>query len=366
MSLTPSKGNSLQVRDLEVRYGSQPVVHSVSLTIDHAQIGCLLGPSGCGKSTLLRAIAGLELAARGEIKLGDRVLTDGRTNVVTEDRHIGMVFQDIALFPHLTVSQNIAFGLKKHSREAKRERVSYLLDLVGLPGIEERYPNSLSGGQQQRIALARALAPKPKTLLMDEPFSGLDATLKETLVPDIRAILVKEQITALVVTHDQMEAFALADKVAVMNQGVIEQSDSPYVIYHQPATRFVADFIGQGYFLPATVLNSNQINTDLGVLDLPEPTDYATDTQVDVLLRPDDVLHNDDSNYQGMIVGKQFKGTYFQYQVQLSNGRSLMCIASSHHNHSIGQLIGIRLDLDHIMLFNPESVTLQWMQGVRA
>ena len=360
MSMTSPHGNALQVHQLEVRYGTQVAVHSVSLRVDHAQIGCLLGPSGCGKSTLLRTIAGLEKPTQGEVTLGDRVLTSDSVSIATEDRHIGMVFQDIALFPHLTVAQNIAFGLKKLSREEKQARVTYLLDLVGLPSMENRFPNSLSGGQQQRIALARALAPKPKILLMDEPFSGLDATLKETLVPEIRRILVKEQITALVVTHDQMEAFALADKVSVMNQGVIEQSDSPYVIYHQPATRFVADFIGQGYFLPATVLNENQINTDLGVLDLPKATRYPAETEVDVLLRPDDVLHDDDSDYQGMIVGKQFKGTYFQYQVTLSNGRSLMCIASSHHNHSVGQLIGIRLDLNHIVLFNgkhpsPES-----------
>jgi len=223
--------------------------------------------------------------------------------------------------------------------------------LIGLEGIGHRYPNSLSGGQQQRVALARALAPKPKLLLMDEPFSGLDATLKESLVPEIRRILVQEQITALVVTHDQLEAFTIADKVALMNKGKIEQFDTPYNIYHKPESRFVADFIGQGYFLPATVLNAQQINTDLGVLDLLEPTELPAETAVDLLVRPDDVLHDDDSDFMGVITSKQFKGTFFQYQVTLSNGRQLLCIASSHHNHGVGQRIGIRLDLDHFVLF---------------
>ena len=352
MNTSNPQRNTLQVKDLVVSYGSQVALHATSVTVDDAQIGCLLGPSGCGKSTLLRTIAGLEKPRGGQIYIGERLVSAAHMIVPTEARQIGMVFQDIALFPHLTVAQNVAFGLTQLASAEKHERVDYLLELVGMAGTQERYPNSLSGGQQQRIALARALAPKPRILLMDEPFSGLDATLKETLVPEIRSIIVKEQMTALVVTHDQMEAFAMADKVVVMHAGHIEQSDSPYEIYHQPATRFVADFIGQGYFLPATVMNSEQVNTDIGVLNLPVETEHPPETLVDLLLRPDDVLHDDDSNYQGVIVEKQFKGTYFQYQVQLSNGRRLTCIASSHHNHAVGQSIGIRLDLDHIVLFN--------------
>ncbi len=356
---TLKTGNALNVQHLNVHYGKQTVVKDISLTIEPGEIGCLLGPSGCGKSTLLRALAGLQQVARGDISLGARKLTTNSLHIPPEDRNIGMVFQDIALFPHKTVGQNIAFGLKNLDKVAQKKRVKYLLELIGLPGVEKRYPNSLSGGQQQRVALARALAPKPKIILMDEPFSGLDATLKETLVPEIREILIKEHITAFVVTHDQLEAFALADKVAVMNHGLIEQCDTPYNIYHKPASRFVADFIGQGYFLKAQVLNDLQINTDLGILNLPAPIDYPVDTSVDVLLRPDDVLHDDDSNYQGRITGKQFKGTYFQYEIELSNGRSLLCIASSHHNHSIGQLIGIRLDMDHFVLFKGHKLCPQ-------
>ncbi len=355
MSPSLSKPNHLLVQHVEVRYGDVVAVSDVNLQLNEGDIGCLLGPSGCGKSTLLRAIAGFENLTNGSIHMGEECLSDAQMTVAAEKRGIGMVFQDIALFPHLTIEQNIAFGLQKQSAGERHSRVTQLLDLIGLSGMEKRYPNSLSGGQQQRVALARAMAPKPKILLMDEPFSGLDATLKETLVPEVRNILLKENITALVVTHDQLEAFTIADKVALMNRGQIEQFDTPYTIYHQPQTRFVADFIGQGYFIPATVLNDRQINTDLGVLELIHPTPLAAETQVDLLVRPDDVLHDDNSDFMGIITSKQFKGTFFQYQVTLTNGRKLLCIASSHHNHGVGQRIGIRLDLDHFVMFAAET-----------
>lgn len=351
---TPSN-HHLSVQNIEVKYGSIVALSDVDLELEHGQIGCLLGPSGCGKSTLLRAIAGFESVTRGSISLADTLLSSEKNTTSAELRGIGMVFQDIALFPHLNVEENVGFGLSKLTKKQKRERVDELLELVGLSDTHSRYPHSLSGGQQQRIALARALAPKPKLLLLDEPFSGLDATLKETLVPEIRTILIKEKITALLVTHDQLEAFTIADKVALMQKGRIEQFDAPYAIYHQPVTRFVADFIGQGYFLPAVVLNESQINTDLGILNLPEAVEYTPDSKVDLLIRPDDVLHDDDSNFLGVITSKQFKGTFFQYQVTLTNGRTLLCIASSHHNHAIGQQIGIRLDLDHYVLFASEN-----------
>lgn len=341
----------LTLDNVEIRYGQVVAVQGAGFTLEAGEIGCLLGPSGCGKSTLLRAIAGFEAVTNGQILMDDSVLSSTSEKVDAQNRNIGMVFQDIALFPHLTVAQNIAFGLNQQPKAELQARVESLLELIGLSGFEARYPSSLSGGQQQRVALARALAPKPAILLMDEPFSGLDATLKETLVPEVRNILLQEGITALVVTHDQQEAFSIADKVALMQQGNIEQFDSPYEIYHKPRTRFVADFIGQGYFIPATVLNSQQINTDLGVLDLPAETGFAAESTVDLLIRPDDVLHDDASPFHGEITKKYFKGTFFQYQVMLTNDRKLWCIASSHHNHEVGQKIGIRLDLDHFVLF---------------
>lgn len=358
VAMKPKEPQSQFVLDLDevdVSYGSHRVVKRVSLHLENGQVGCLLGPSGCGKSTLLRAIAGFESVTHGKITMLGKEMSSKSTQVPPELRNIGMVFQDIALFPHLTVEQNIAFGIQSLPAHERKARVTELLSLVGLEHTESRYPNSLSGGQQQRIALARALAPKPTLLLMDEPFSGLDATLKETLVPDIRRILVKENITAIVVTHDQMEAFAIADKVAVMNNGCLEQYSAPFELYHLPETRFVADFIGQGDFLSAEILNQGQINTELGILNLTDPHNFSDNTIVDVLVRPDDVLHDDESNFFGVIISKQFRGTYFQYQVELTNGQKLLCLASSHHNHALGERIGIKLDLDHIMLFEAQG-----------
>ena len=345
----------LTLDSVDVSYGDHRVVKQVSLHLENGQVGCLLGPSGCGKSTLLRAIAGFESVTNGTIAMHGKTVSSQSKHVPPELRNIGMVFQDIALFPHLTVAENIAFGIQSLGSERRLERVKELLQLVGLEHTSDRYPSSLSGGQQQRIALARALAPKPSLLLMDEPFSGLDATLKETLVPDIRRILVKENITAIVVTHDQLEAFAIADKVAVMNEGCLEQYSAPFELYHLPETRFVADFIGQGDFLSAEILNDQQINTELGILDITEPHNFPVNAKVDVLVRPDDVLHDDDSNFFGLIISKQFRGTYFQYQVELTNGQKLLCLASSHHNHALGERIGIKLDLDHIILFEPNN-----------
>jgi iron(III) transport system ATP-binding protein len=357
LSTSVPRHQALIVDRVEIRYGTVSAVKDVTLRLEPGQIGCLLGASGCGKSTLLRAIAGFEQIAHGTVSLGGRTLSNPGFMVPAEQRQIGMVFQDIALFPHLTVAQNIAFGLTHLKASDQAARVSELLVLVGLAGAEQRYPHSLSGGQQQRIALARALAPKPSVLLMDEPFAGLDTTLKETLVPDIRRILVQEGITALVVTHDQQEAYAIADKVALMHQGRIEQFASPFQIYHQPETRYVADFIGQGYFLPATLLSAHQLNTDLGVLSMPDAAAFPDLAEVDLLIRPDDVLHDDESDFLAEITGKHFKGTFFQYEVTLANGRSLLCIASSHQDHRVGQQIGIRLDLDHFVLFARASVT---------
>ncbi len=353
MPLQPSNQihNSLELENVSINYGSVMAVNEVNLHLNSGEIGCLLGPSGCGKSTLLRAIAGFEALTNGSISVGNRVLSKGRAILSPEQRNVGMVFQDIALFPHLTVTDNVAFGLTQLPNSEKSARVSELLELIGLPGCESRYPNSLSGGQQQRVALARALAPKPNLLLLDEPFSGLDAALKESLVEDVRSILLKENITALVVTHDQMEAFVIADKIAVMNKGRIEQFSAAYDVYHQPQTRFVADFIGQGYFISATILGDSLVNTELGVLNTSAPIKFKKDSEVSLLLRPDDIVHDDDSDYVAVITKKVFKGTYFQYEVVLSNGQSLTCIASSHHNHALGQRIGIKMELDHFVMF---------------
>jgi len=345
----------LQINNVSVCFDEATIVHSTTLVLGDGQIGCILGPSGCGKSTLLRAVAGLEGLCSGEIILGGRCLSSADHTIPPDQRQVGMVFQDFALFPHLTVAENIAFGLRTWSKVDCQQRVERLLELVGLPDMAARYPDSLSGGQQQRIALARAMAPKPKLLLLDEPFSGLDASLREELVPEIREILLEEQVSALLVTHDQMEAFAMADKIAVMNEGTIHQSDTAYNVYHEPTSRFVASFVGQGEFMRAIVVDDYSVDSSLGRLYSKDPHGFVENQSVEILIRPDDVLHDDDSEVTGKILSKQFRGSHFLYRVMLPSKQVLYCFASSHHNHSLGEAIGIKLDLDHLVMF-AESV----------
>ncbi|TYL49490.1 ABC transporter ATP-binding protein [Marinomonas sp. IMCC 4694] len=344
----------MTLTDVSIGYDGHVVVKNASFQLKEGQIGCLLGPSGCGKSTLLRAIAGFESLMSGEIRVDDDLIASPTASVNPEDRHIGMVFQDIALFPHLTIAQNIGFGLTHWPKSEAQARITYLLNLVGLSGFDARYPHSLSGGQQQRVALARAMAPKPKLLLMDEPFSGLDAKLREELVPDIRDILKREKMSALLVTHDQMEAFAMADQVSVMNAGEIHQTGSPYQIYHRPATRFVASFIGHGDFLSATVCGPNCVHSDLGTIRGDLDHGFEGNLQVDLLVRPDDILHDDDSEFTGIIESKFFRGSHFLYRVRLSSNKVVFCFASSHHNHAVGQEIGLSVHLDHLVMFSRE------------
>ena len=345
----------LKIDNVSVAYAAVTIIHQVSFTLKTGQIGCLLGPSGCGKSTLLRAIAGFEALTSGRIQLDGQLLASDSFSATPESRNIGMVFQDIALFPHLSIADNIGFGIQHWDKTVRKARIAHLLQLVGLAGFEKRYPHSLSGGQQQRIALARAIAPKPKLLLMDEPFSGLDAKLREELVPDIRAILLLEKMSAILVTHDQLEAFAMADQVAVMSQGEIHQSGSAYQIYHRPETRFVASFIGHGDFLSSTVCGDKCVKSDLGDIQGALDHGYQQGDKVDLLVRPDDILHDDDSGFTGQIVSKWFRGSHFLYRVKLSSGKTVFCFASSHHNHAIGQEIGLSVNLDHLVLFPPES-----------
>jgi len=266
---------------------------------------------------------------------------------------VGMVFQDIALFPHLDVAANIGFGLDRWSADQRRVRVEDLLTLVGLPGMGGRYPHQLSGGQQQRVALARALAPKPRLLLLDEPFSALDAELREQISRDVRAILLKEGITALFVTHDQNEAFAIADRVGVMHAGRLAQWDTPYRIYHRPRTRFVADFIGRSSFIPGTVTTEGRVETCLGVFAGNLPDGAAPGDRVDVMIRPDDILHNDDSPRTARVVDRAFRGAHMLYTLELDGGVRVPCMAPSHHAHPVGGRIGIELEMDHLVTFTP-------------
>ncbi|MBO6752782.1 MAG: ABC transporter ATP-binding protein, partial [Spongiibacter sp.] len=281
----------LQVQDIQCRYDDTNVVSDVRFHVNQGDICSLLGPSGCGKTTILRAIAGFQPLHRGKILLNDRCLSEPGLQLTPEQRNIGMVFQDYALFPHLNVFDNIRFGLSKLSAAKQREQVRRMLSLVRLDGIEERFPHELSGGQQQRIALARALAPSPQLLLMDEPFSNLDAELRKQLSVEVRDILKELGISAILVTHDQHEAFAFSDHVGLLYHGKLQQWDTPFNLYHEPANRIVADFIGEGCFLPGMIGDeSNTVNTELGPLMGNRAYPWPSGTPVDVLLRPDDVV----------------------------------------------------------------------------
>jgi iron(III) transport system ATP-binding protein len=341
----------LEVRHITHAYDKRPVLEDVSFQLEAGVIGCLLGPSGCGKTTVLRCIAGFEPVTRGEIVLhGTTMSSPGRT-VPAEKRRIGVVFQDYALFPHLTVERNIAFGLRNVADAQRQARVGELLDIVGLHQVASRYPHELSGGQQQRVALARALAPRPQLMLLDEPFSNLDVDMRERLSVEVRDILKQQKTTAILVTHDQHEAFNIADEIGIMLQGRVEQWDTPYRLYHEPATRFVADFVGQGVFLPGTVLDDATIAVELGALPSRLNRVLPRGTPVDVLLRPDDILHDDGSPLQARVLHKAFRGAQFLYTLQLAGGGRVLSLVPSHHNHAVGESIGIRLEIDHVVAF---------------
>jgi len=343
--------SQLKVENLDSGYDDSQILNQVSFSLQPGQIGCILGPSGCGKTTVLRAIAGFEPAWRGRILIDDIEVSSKKINLPPEQRNIGMVFQDFALFPHLRVEDNVRFGLKGLGRKEQQVRVQEMLAIVGMPAYAKAYPHQLSGGQQQRIALARALAPRPGILLLDEPFSNMDAELREQLAREVRNILKQENNTAILVTHDQSEAFAMADQICVMHEGSIQQQGSGYDLYHQPENRFVADFIGRGVIIPATVQNESSVRTDLGVITGENLIDAKPGATVDVLIRPDDVVHDDESNESAIVVEKAFRGADFLYFLRMDSGIEVMCLAPSHHNHKINERIGIRLNVDHLVTF---------------
>jgi iron(III) transport system ATP-binding protein len=350
----------LEVSQLRVAYPgqSQAAVQDVSFGLRAGDIGVLIGPSGCGKTTLLRAVAGLETVTAGSIKLASEVVSSPRLNLAPEARQIGMVFQDYALFPHLNVGRNVAFGIDHLPRPERAARVTEVLALVGLAGHEARFPHELSGGQQQRVALARALAPKPRLLLLDEPFSNLDIDLRERLAQEVRSILKAAKTTALFVTHDQLEAFAIGDTIGVMAEGRLHQWDDAYTLYHRPATRFVAEFIGHGVFTPAVIRQVGPqmvVQTPLGDLsdmaECPLPSAFSGGA-CDVLLRADDIVHDDDAPVKAEIIRKAFRGSEFLYTLRLDSGETVMAHVPSHHDHKVGERIGIRAQVDHVVTFD--------------
>ena len=344
----------LKLTNVSIAYADKTVVTDISIAISRGEIGCLLGPSGGGKSTLLRAIAGFEPVSEGSITLEDQLLSNQSTTIAPEKRNIGMVFQDISLFPHLSIEQNIAFGIKHLSPKVRHARIEQLLALIDLSDYAKRYPHQLSGGQQQRVALARALAPKPNLLLLDEPFSGLDAKLRESLVPQVKAILQQEQVCALMVSHDQAEAFAIADKIAIMENGRIHQWDTAYNSYHQPASKFVASFIGESKFMAGVTSCAHCIETPLGKLENNSPHGFAAGTAVDVLVRIEDVISAPDAVHTGTVIEKDFHGGYYRYELELADKSTLFyrTNAKQLQQYQIGAVVPLQLCIESLVIFD--------------
>ena len=345
----------LRLDHVRQSYGRQIVIQDLSLALEKGEIGCLLGASRCGKTTVLRCIAGFETISSGEIWLNGIRVSSADFFMPPEQRQIGMVFQDYALFPHLTVTENIGFGLHCQSQPERRRRVDELLHVVQLTDAAKQYPHELSGGQQQRVALARALAPRPALLLLDEPFSNLDVSLREQLSLEVRDIIKEQGTTAILVTHDQAEAFAIADKIGVMHQGEIQQWDTAFNLYHRPVNRFVANFIGQGVFVAGTVADAQHVEIELGMLTGKVPAQCAQNCLVDVLLRPDDIVHDDLSALSATVIHKAFRGADILYALRLDSGTEVLALVPSHHNHKIGEKIGIKLEVDHIVAFRADN-----------
>ena len=341
----------LDVSQLNLSFGGKPVLQDFTFGLEAGEIACLLGHSGCGKTTALRAVAGFEQPESGRISLNGQVLSDGQRFTTPHLRRIGMVFQDYALFPHLTVAQNIAFGLGKQPAAERNARVNNLLNLIGLPDYGGRYPHQLSGGQQQRIALARALAPKPELILLDEPFSNLDADLRARLSKEVRQLLKQEQTSAVLVTHDQEEAFAMADKIGIMHEGRLKQWDTPYNLYHRPADAYTARFIGTGVMLRGKVTGERCVALAIGEFCGNVPLNCRSHPDVDVLIRPDDIVHDDNSPVTAEVLDKDFKGSYFIYTLKLDSGETVHAHVAGHHDHPVGSRIGIQMTIEDLIAF---------------
>ena len=330
-------------------FGDTQAVAEVSLKLGYGDILCLLGPSGCGKTTLLRLIAGFDTPDAGTVHIGGRTAYDAGVNESPERRRVGMVFQEGALFPHLTVAQNIAFGLRRWRQ--RKEQAAVALRMVELEGYGSRYPHQLSGGQQQRVALARALAPAPEVILMDEPFSSLDAGLRTQLRADTRAILKERRATAVCVTHDQEEAMQLGDAVAVMQAGRIVQAGSPEAAFHQPDNRFAAEFFGAADFLPAWQ-DGDCLASEVGRMPWPEcwPSPWPAGRDLQVMARPDCLDIVADAAGTGVVIGREFLGAFYLYLVELPSGRRVRSLQSHVVSLEPGSRVRISVRAGHNLL----------------
>jgi iron(III) transport system ATP-binding protein len=339
----------VELNGLCKRYPDVTALYDLSLNVNRGEFFSLLGPSGCGKTTTLRLVAGLDCLSEGSIAIDGLLVSSPTYFMPPEKRGVGIVFQDYALFPHMTVYENVAFGLYGSPKAAITKRVGELLALVGLASAGQKYPHEMSGGQKQRVALARALAPAPKVMLLDEPFSNLDAELRAALRSETKEILRESGATVILVTHDQEEAFSLSDRVGLLSGGKLEQVGTPYEIYHHPASRFVADFVGRADYLPARVEGSFVVSR-LGrfALSVPHPSNLSDG---ELLIRPDDVSIAPDTAGEATITDVRFLGAHALYTLRLDDGAILHSQGLSANLLAPCTRVAVTVNMRHTVVF---------------
>jgi iron(III) transport system ATP-binding protein len=355
----PTADVVLELDGVSKAYAETPVVEELSLSVHEGELLTLLGPSGCGKTTTLRVIAGLERPTEGVVRIEDESVAGEGSFLPPEERDVGVVFQEFALFPHLTARENVAFGLADRSETERERRVEDLLELVGLTDHGEKYPEELSGGQQQRVALARSLAPEPRLLLLDEPFSNLDVDLRVEMREEVRRILKEAGVTAISVTHDQEEAMSISDRVAVMYDGQLEQVGTPERVFQHPRSRFVASFLGHASFLAGTV-DGDVVRTGLGPVSMDRIHGLTAEydgSEIDVLVRPDDIAARAaaDGAGNGRVVNRRYLGPTVLYRVELDSGDTIGAM----HNHAsevpLDEPVEVELAADHDLAWFPRG-----------
>lgn len=344
--------STLKLTQVHSDYQGQQVLNGLSLELTQGEILALLGPSGCGKTTLLRAVAGLQTISQGEIQINGRVVSGDKQFVPSEQRGIGMIFQDYALFPHLTVAENILFGVVKLSAAERQMRLAEMLTLVKLEGLAKRYPHELSGGQQQRVSIARALAYEPQLLLLDEPFSNIDAQVRYEMMAEIRSILKQRNVSAIFVTHSKDEAFVFADTLAIFNQGVIVQYGSAESLYAKPNSRYVADFLGSGNYLPAAVIDGHRVNTPIGHLTSLTPLVLPLEFSGTVFLRPQQLALSADEQGVGTITERRFLGAFCHYWVKIE------AASHAHYVEVRSQIMQLKVGQKVELTAEPHSLVL--------
>ena len=334
----------LKVNNLSISFNENKIIDDISFEVGTGEILSLIGPSGSGKTTLIRCISGLDSPDIGDITISKNKVYDQNINLAVENRDVGIVFQDFALFPHMTVEENISFGVKKNKTDKKTPSIIEFLLLCGIYNLRNRYPDELSGGEQQRVALARSLAPNPKILLMDEPFSNLDASFRAQLRMDVKRILKYLKITCLFVTHDQQEALYMGDRIIVLNEGKIQQIDKNINVFQKPKNEFVANFIGLADFIEARI-SDNHAETEIGNVEI--ASRVSNGDEVEILVRPDDISINKNKSGNGFIISKEYKGMYYIYHIKLNSGKMIKSLSSHINDYNVGTKVDVILSPGH-------------------